>query len=220
VEGSLLGACGSTEGSTPVFLGSIGRHDEEAWEARTTVPSPAARTASKNLFSRSGAMSEAFVGRRRCTMFALKPFMKRTSALRPWTEMPFGWMPEEFERYFRPFFTGWPVAEAPEWEYPWGMTTEETEKGFVVRVEVPGFEPEELKVEVTPERLTVEAEHKEPAEKGEKKEERTYAKVRREVTLPLGVETEKAEATYRSGVLEVRVPRKPEALGRRVEVKT
>jgi len=138
--------------------------------------------------------------------------------------MPFGWMPEEFERFFRPFFTGWPVVEAPEWPYsyrvePWGMTTEETEKELVARVEVPGFEPEELKVEVTPERLTVQAEHKE-AGKGEKKAERASAKVRREVTLPLGVETEKAEATYRTGVLEVRVPRKPEAVGRRIEVKT
>lgn len=153
-------------------------------------------------------------------MFALKPFTRRTSALRRRTETPFGWMPEEFERFFRPFFARWPIMEVPEWEYPWGMTTEEREKEFVVRIELPGFEPEELKVEVTPERLTVEAEHKEATEKGERDGEQTYAKVRREVTLPESVETEKAEATYRAGVLEVRVPRKPEAIGRKIEVKT
>jgi len=134
----------------------------------------------------------------------------------PRGETPFGWMPEEFATFFRPFFTGLPVLETPEWEYPWGLTTEETEKEVVVRVELPGFEPEELKVELTGTQLTVEAEHKAAAEKAE----RAYARVRRAVTLPAGLEFEKAEATYRSGVLEVRVPRKPEAAGRRIEVKT
>jgi len=132
----------------------------------------------------------------------------------------FGWMPEEFERFFAPFVTGLPVMEAPEWPYGWGLTTEEKEKELVVRVEMPGFKPEELKVELTPEQLTVEAEHKEEAEKGKEETERVYAHVKRVVTLPAGVETEKAEATYRSGVLEVHVPRTPEAVGRRIEVKT
>lgn len=39
-------------------------------------------------------------------------------------------------------------------------------------------------------------------------------------TLPPEVELEKVEAVYRNGVLEVHLPRKPEAVGRRVEVKT
>src|ERR1700683_5291333 len=58
----------------------------------------------------------------------------------------------------------------------------------VVRVELPGFELEEVKVEVVGESLTVEAEHKEPVEKKEGKEkekvERGYAHVKRMVTLP------------------------------------
>jgi len=150
-------------------------------------------------------------------MFGLKPLTRRTPALVPRAETPFTWLPEEFESFFRPFFTGWPVMEMPEWPYTWGLTTEEKEKEVVVRVEMPGFETKELTVEVTPERLTVEAEHKEPEEKGKEKEkaERAYAHVKRVVTLPEGVETEKAEAIYRSGVLEVHVPRKPEGLSHR-----
>jgi len=153
-------------------------------------------------------------------MFALKPWTKRTMAPLPRTEMPFRWMPEELATLFNRFFTTWPVPETPEWEYPWGLTMEEKEKEVVVRVELPGFAPEELKVEVTGEELTVEAEHKEPAEKVEEKKERTYAHVKRVVTLPPEVELEKLEAVYRNGVLEVHVPRKPEAAGRRIEVKT
>lgn len=158
-------------------------------------------------------------------MFALKPVTKRT-ALLPWTEAPFGWLREEFEPLFNRFFTNWPVVELPEWRYP--VTMEEREKEFVFRTELPGFEATEVKVELTPERLTVEAEHKAPAaeptknegEKPVEKAERAYAHVKRVMTVPPEVELEKAEAIYRNGVLEVHLPRKPEAVGRRIEVKT
>jgi HSP20 family protein len=156
---------------------------------------------------------------RRCAMFALKPWMRET-ALLPRAEMPFGWMPEEFGKLFNRFFTTWPVMETPEWPFRWGLTAEEKEKEVVVRIELPGFEPGEVKVEVRPEELTIEAEHKEPSKKAEEKTEREYAHVKRVMTLPVGIEPEKAEALYRNGVLEVRIPRKPEAVGRRIEVKT
>jgi HSP20 family protein len=152
-------------------------------------------------------------------MFALRP-RRRTAALLPRIELPFSWMPEEFVPLFNRFFSSWPVMETPEWPYTWGLTTEEKEKEVVVRVELPGFEPTEVKVELLGERLTVEAEHKELAEKPEENTERTYAHVKRMVTLPPGVEPEKAEAVYRNGVLEVHLPRKPEVVGRRIEVKT
>jgi len=148
-------------------------------------------------------------------MFALAPRTKR-AALLPRTDTPFSWMPEVFNR----FFSSWPVMETPEWLYPWGLTMEEKEKEIIVRAELPGFEPEEVKVELTGELLTVEAEHKEAAEeKAKEKVEREYAHVKREITLPPTVELEKAVATYRNGVLEVHIPRKPEVVPRRIEVK-
>jgi HSP20 family protein len=147
-------------------------------------------------------------------MFALKPWTKRNRELLPWTETPSEWMPE---RLFERLFARWPMFETSE-PFPWGMTMEEKEKEVEVRIELPGFEPTELTVELLGERLTVEAEHK--VEKGGKeKAERVHAHVRRVVTLPPELELAKAEAAYRNGVLEVRVPRKPEAVGRRIEVK-
>jgi len=151
-------------------------------------------------------------------MFGLIPWTRRT-ALLPRTETPFGWMPEEFGTLLNHFFTE-PVMETPEWPHWWGLTTEEREKEVVVRVELPGFEPPEVKVEIVGERLTVEAEHREPAEKPEEAAERVYAHVKRVLMLPPGTAPEKAEATYRHGVLEVHVPRTPEAVARRIEVKT
>jgi len=152
-------------------------------------------------------------------MFALAPWTRR-NALLPRVETPFAWFPEELETMFNRFFPTWPVMETPEWPVRWGMTMEEKEKEFVARFELPGFTPEEVRVEVLGGRLTVEAEHKEPAEKPEKEAERVHTHVRRVLTLPPEVETEKVEAVYRNGVLEVHVPRAPEAVGRRIEVKT
>jgi len=157
-------------------------------------------------------------------MFALTPLRKRTVAPLPRAETPFRWFPEEFENLFNRFVTYLPVPEMAEWPFRWGLTMEEKEKEVIVRVELPGFMPEEVKVELLGERLMVEAEHKEPEKKEmepEKKEmEREYSHVKRELTLPPELELEKAEAVYRNGVLEVHLPRKPEAVGRRIEVKT
>jgi len=138
-------------------------------------------------------------------------------------EFPFGWIPEEFETLFNRLLPTWPMMETTEWAYPWGVTTEEKDKEVLVRVELPGFEPQEIQAEVLEDRLTVEAEHKEEAaekpKEGEPNAERAYAHVKRIISLPPGVETDKAEAMYRNGILEVHVPRKPEAMGRRLEVK-
>jgi HSP20 family protein len=152
-------------------------------------------------------------------MFALAPFTRRSMALLPRMESSFGLIPEEFTTLFDRFLGNWPLTESVEWPPAWGMTTEARENEIVYRIEMPGFEPAEVRVELLGERLTVEAEHRETTGEGEEKTERVHARVRRVVTLPPELEGEKVEATYRNGVLEVHVPRRPEAVGRRIEVK-
>jgi len=150
-------------------------------------------------------------------MFALMPWTRRE--LRREFERPLGWMTEEFEPLMTRMFN-WPMMEMAERPYPWGLTTEEKEKEFVIRVELPGFAPEEVNVEVLANRLTITAEHPLPTEGTEEKREVEHRRVRRIVTLPEGVEPERIEATYRNGVLEVHLPRIPEAIPRKIEVKT
>jgi len=148
-------------------------------------------------------------------MFGLTTRAKK--ALTPKAEYPLRWLPEEFSTLFNRMFNSWPMMiEEPEWESRWELTIEEKEKEYLVKAEMPGFEPNEVKVELLGERLTIEAEHKEPAEKEkEEKKERVYAHVKRVITLPPGIEAEKIEAVYRNGVLEVKIPRVPEAVGRK-----
>jgi len=128
------------------------------------------------------------------------------------------WMPEEFERLWNNFFTE-PMMEAPE-TYPWGMTMGERENEVIVRAELPGFTPEEVRVEMLGNRLTIEAEHRVPAEGTPEIPPREHTRVRRVLTLPVGIDPERTEAVYRNGVLEVHLPRTPEATGRRIELKT
>jgi len=107
-------------------------------------------------------------------MLALRPWTRRE--LLPRAETLFGWMPEDFENVFTRFFSS-PMMERPERPYPWGMTTEDRENEMLVRVELPGFAPEEVRVELLGDLLTIEAEHKAPAE-GERegvKPEREFA---------------------------------------------
>jgi HSP20 family protein len=145
-------------------------------------------------------------------MFALMPWTRR-SALIPRVDIA-----DDFDKLINRLVANFPTfEEAPE---RWGLTMEEKDKEFLVRMELPGFEPAEVKVELIGDRLTVEAEHKEPEGKTEDRNGRTYAHAKRTITLPPGVEFEKMEATFRNGVLEVHVPRAPEAVGRRIEVKS
>jgi len=157
-------------------------------------------------------------------MFALTPWTRRETALLPRTE-PFSFLAEEpFSRMFNRFFAEWPLISWPleeMIEMPARLLTmEENETEFVVRAELPGFAPEELTVELRGEVLVVEAEHRVSAETAAARTERAYAHVRRMTTLPPEAELEKMEALFRNGVLEVHVPRKPEAVGRRIPVKT
>lgn len=154
-------------------------------------------------------------------MFALAPRTRRSMALLPRTEGPFGLIPEGITELFDRLLAGLP--EMPELLPVRGLTMEELEKEVVIRAELPGFEPAEVRAEVLGDRLMIEAEHREPAgeaKEGEEKTERVLAHVRRVVTLPPEVEPDRAEAIYRNGVLTVHVPRRPEALARRIEVKT
>jgi HSP20 family protein len=151
-------------------------------------------------------------------MFSLIPWRReRTPAgtLIP-REEPFRLMRREFESLFDRFFGGLPEV------YPevWGLETEEKPEEVVVRAELPGFELPEINVLVTGETLTIEAEHKEPEPKeGEEVGERRSARMRKTMTLPAGIEAAKVEARYHNGVLEVHLPRTPEARPRKIEVK-
>jgi HSP20 family protein len=101
----------------------------------------------------------------------------------------------------------------------------ETEAGIEVTVELPGLDEKDLEVSLTDEALTIKGEKK--VERKEEKKgyyisERSYGSVYRSIPLPAGVDSAKAEALFKNGVLTVKLPQRPEAKAKvkKIEVKT
>jgi HSP20 family protein len=80
---------------------------------------------------------------------------------------------------------------------------------LVVHADLPGIRPEEVKIEVEDDILTVSGEHEESTEqKGRHfmRRERRYGSFRRSMPLPAGVDPKKIEAKTHDGVVEVLIP--------------
>lgn len=101
----------------------------------------------------------------------------------------------------------------------------ETEEELVVKAELPGVDPVDLKVSVGGGELALEGRRDDPPHADGDvvhAEERQHGEFRRTVALGVPVNTRNAEAMLVDGVLRVRFPKVPNRRGERVpvEVKT
>ncbi|HEU5065326.1 MAG TPA: Hsp20/alpha crystallin family protein [Gaiellaceae bacterium] len=97
----------------------------------------------------------------------------------------------------------------------------ETDRDYVIELEVPGFEEKELGIEVSDHTLTVKGERKAEAEEEQKAfrfHERLEKTFERQFYLPPEADTEHAKATFAKGVLKVLTPKAPETAPRKVPI--
>jgi HSP20 family protein len=153
-------------------------------------------------------------------MFNLIPWRKRETTR---SDNPLALLRGEFDSLFDRFFSRWPSPFGmQEWagQAGWGLDIEDTDKEFVVRAEAPGFEADDFDVQLQGNVLTIRAERKQ--EEGKKRAD-DYAyierRLERSLTLPAGADADNVQATYKNGILELHLPKSPEAQGRRIEVK-
>ena len=95
-------------------------------------------------------------------------------------------------------------------------------ESLVVKAAVPGVKPDEVKITVTGNHLAIEGEAKDEEEQKEMDylvRERRYGAYHRTVTLPTGLNTEKAEASLENGVLTLTIPRAEESKAKHIKVK-
>lgn len=135
-----------------------------------------------------------------------------------------GRLEREMEDVFGRFFRDWPFprlfGEARGVAPAVDMLDRKDE--VVLRVDLPGLEHKDIDVTVEEGMLTIRGERK--GEKEAKEEdyyccERWAGSFERSLSLPPGVDAGKIKASFKSGVLEVRLPKVEKAKGKKVEIK-
>ena len=91
----------------------------------------------------------------------------------------------------------------------------------LLRFDVPGFDPESIEVTVDHNVLSVSAKRQEERTENDKffVRERSMGSFSRRLYLPKNLNADGVEASYRNGVLEVRIPVLEQAKPRKVEVR-
>jgi len=80
---------------------------------------------------------------------------------------------------------------------------------FIVRADLPGMKKDDVWVDVADDDITISGErrHEEETEQGGVyRTERSYSSFCRTIPLPDGVMADRAQATFKNGVLEIRMP--------------
>jgi len=98
----------------------------------------------------------------------------------------------------------------------------EEKDSVVVKAELPGMKKEDIEVNLTGENLTIKGEKKEEKEVKEDdyyRRERSYGSFLRSVDLPCEVKSGEIKASFKDGVLEIRMPKTEEAKKKAVAVK-
>lgn len=97
---------------------------------------------------------------------------------------------------------------------------DDREKEYVLRAELPGFEPDDFDIQVSGNVLTLRAEHEEEGKtkKGNGSYQR-FGSFYESFTLPQGVLSDQIDARYHSGVLEVHLPKSEQCQSKKIEVK-
>jgi HSP20 family protein len=131
------------------------------------------------------------------------------------------WEPVTMNRLFNNFFDTPTGAASPSRRWVPAMDLAETQDAYVLRADLPGLSPEDVKIELENRVLTVSGERKaeqRSEESGWMRIERSFGAFRRALTVPAGVDAAAITAAFDNGVLTVTVPKPEQAKPRRVEI--
>jgi HSP20 family protein len=98
----------------------------------------------------------------------------------------------------------------------------ERKDAYLVTVELPGVEADDLEIIMEDGLLTIQGERQFTQESSEQqfhRVERRYGAFRRSITLPAQVQAEQIEASFEDGVLQIMVPKMEEAKPKRIQVR-
>lgn len=187
----------------------------KAKESQETMRSDESRQRDSALTQqpRTGELSRDFGGFRYASPFS---FMRRFS--------------EEMDRLFEDVgfggsYLGRPSSQRELSSFAWSpqIETFQRDNQFVLRADLPGMNKNDLKVSIDDNCLAIQGERKrewtsDEESSGGYRSERSYGTFYRCVPLPQGVKAENVSATFRNGVLEVKMPAPEQKQARQVEI--
>jgi HSP20 family protein len=98
----------------------------------------------------------------------------------------------------------------------------ETADAYMIRIEIPGMEPKDVQVTLQDNILTVKGEKKEEFKQNDERfyrVERSHGMFSRSLRLPAPVDGAKVNAIFKNGLLNVTVPKAPEAKASNIPIK-
>jgi HSP20 family protein len=127
----------------------------------------------------------------------------------------------EVNRLFDNFVGRPATASAGERTWLPAVDMQETKDDVVLSFDIPGVTEKDVQVTIMGDLLTVRGERKferEQSENSYHRVERLYGRFERTVQLPMMVQMDKVKASYRDGVLEVRLPKAEEVKPREIKI--
>ncbi len=144
---------------------------------------------------------------------------------------PFSMLQGEINSIFDSFYQGFGLT-------PWkeqgsmltafnpNMNVKETDRELKVTAELPGMDEKDIDVSISDNVLTLKGEKKEEKEEKDSeghvyRSECSYGSFERSIPLPSDVEADKADASFKNGVLTLSIPRVPEEKSprKKIEIK-
>jgi len=120
----------------------------------------------------------------------------------------------------QPQGSGRATATATAWAP--ALDISERKDAYLVTVELPGVEADDLEITLEDGLLTIQGERQFTSESSEEqfhRIERRYGAFRRAITLPAQVQAEQIQASFDNGVLQIVVPKMEEAKPKRIQVR-
>jgi len=130
----------------------------------------------------------------------------------------------DFDRYFESFFGESPLSSAGRFlnRLP-AVDVKETEKAFVLEMDLPGHDEKDIEVHVDGGSLTIESKQEESGEEKKKDgayilRERRVQSFTRSFKLPENADPESITAAFKDGILTMEIAKRAEAQKRLIQI--
>ena len=150
----------------------------------------------------------------------LLPFKKKDLWIDPFES--FGDFQNEISHYFKPM-SKWMDKDSRLFDRELSPSIDVYDSGneVLVKADVPGLKTDEIDVSIYNNVLTIKGEKKRENEVSDKnyiRSERFYGSFSRSVQLPSEVDQNNVSASYKNGVLELKIPKKEEAKTKHINI--